>query len=96
MDMWDEEYFKIETKAYIEIPQDYAGEFQFGLVVGSLDGEIEEMNGKERFVFDWDGQDEIDEASGSGWMQLVRANEIKGLIKFHRGDRSTFKAKKAK
>jgi hypothetical protein len=36
----------------------------------------------------------MDPASGSGWMQLVAEGEVEGLIKIHRGDRSTFKARK--
>jgi hypothetical protein len=36
----------------------------------------------------------MDEASGSGWLQLSSKDEVEGLIKFHGGDRSTFKARK--
>jgi hypothetical protein len=95
MDMWDEDYFNMETQAYIEITSQNGGEFQFGLVTGSIDGYLEDNNGKERFVFTWEGAAEMDEASGSGWLQLSSKNEVEGLIKFHGGDRSTFKARKA-
>jgi hypothetical protein len=95
MDMWDEDYFNEETQAYIEIAAENIGDFQFGLVTGSLDGELEDRNGKERFVFTWDGAAEMDEASGSGWLQLIGKDEVEGVIKFHGGDRSTFKAHKA-
>jgi hypothetical protein len=95
MDMWNEDYFNMETQAYIEITPTNSGEFQFGLVTGSIDGYLEDKNGKERFVFTWDGSDEMDEANGSGWLQLSSKDEVEGLIKFHGGDRSTFKARKA-
>jgi hypothetical protein len=95
MDMWDEDYFNMETQAYIEITPTNGGEFQFGLVTGSIDGDLEDINGKERFAFTWDGADEMDEASGSGWLQLSSKDEVEGLIKFHGGDRSTFKAQRA-
>jgi hypothetical protein len=95
MDMWDEDYFNMETQAYIEITPTNGGEFQFGLVTGSIDGYLEDNNGKERFAFTWDGSDEMDEASGSGWLHLSSKDEVEGLIKFHGGDRSTFKARKA-
>lgn len=36
----------------------------------------------------------MDEASGSGWLELNGNDEVKGLIDFHMGDRSTFQAKK--
>jgi hypothetical protein len=38
----------------------------------------------------------MDEASGSGWLQLSSKDEVEGVIKFHGGDRSTFKAHKAR
>jgi hypothetical protein len=95
MEMWDEDYFNMETQAYIEITPKNGGEFQFGLVTGSIDGYLEDNNGKARFAFTWDGSDEMDEASGSGWLQLSSKDQVEGLIKFHGGDRSTFKARKA-
>jgi hypothetical protein len=30
----------------------------------------------------------MDEASGSGWLQLSSKDEVKGLIKMHGGDRA--------
>jgi len=45
-----------------------------------------------RFAFTWDGLDELDEVSGSGWMRLTGTDEAVGLIKIHGGDRSTFRA----
>jgi hypothetical protein len=95
MEMWDEDYFNIETQAYIEITPKNGDEFQFGLVTGSIDGELEDHNGKERFVFTWEGAAEMDEASGRGWLRLSSKDQANGLIKFHRGDQSTFKARKA-
>ncbi len=95
MDMWNEDYFNMETQAYIEITPTNGGEFQFGLVTSAIDGYLEDSNGKARFIFTWDGSDEMDETSGSGWLQLSGKDEVEGLIKFHGGDRSTFKARKA-
>jgi hypothetical protein len=80
----------METQAYIEITPTNGGEFQFGLVTGSIDGDLEDHNGKERFVFTWEGAAEMDEASGSGWLQISSKGEVEGLIKMHGGDRSTF------
>ncbi len=95
MSEWDEDYFNMETQAYIEIQADNSGDFQFGLVSGDLDGYIEKPGEKERFTFTWEGQDEMDEASGSGWLELNGDDEVEGLIGFHLGDRSTFQAKRA-
>jgi hypothetical protein len=71
------------------------GEFQFGLVTGSIDGYLEDNNGKVCCVFTWEGAAEMDEVSGNGWLQLSGKDEVEGLIKLHGGDRSTFKARKA-
>ncbi len=49
----------------------------------------------ERFEFTWEGNDECDEASGSGWLRLKSADEVEGNIKLHYGDRSGFAARRA-
>jgi hypothetical protein len=94
MSEWDEDYFNRSTQAYIEIQANNSGDFQFGLVSGYLDGYLEQTGTKERLSFTWEGQDEMDEASGSGWLELNGDNEVEGLIGFHMGDRSTFQAKR--
>jgi hypothetical protein len=94
MEMWDEDYFNMETQAYIEITPNNGGDFQFGLVSGGLDGYLEKFGDQERFTFTWSGQDEMDEASGSGWVCLSEKDEIDGMIAFHMGDRSKFKARR--
>ena len=95
MEMWDEDYFNMETQAYIEISKDGLGDFQFGLVTGQLDGYLEQEESGERFVFTWDGQDEMDPVNGMGWMRLKDQDEVEGLINFHLGDLSMLKAKRA-
>ena len=42
----------------------------------------------------WKGKG-MDPALGSGWMKLKDSDEVRGLIKFHLGDRSIFKAHRA-
>ncbi|MFO8231912.1 MAG: DUF6429 family protein [Longimonas sp.] len=95
MEMWDEDYFNMEVQAYVEVRSDHLGNFQFGLVTGSLDGYIEREVGDEKFAFTWEGRGEMDPVSGSGWMKLNGENEVEGLINTHKGDRSSFKAKRA-
>ena len=95
MEMWDKDYFNMETQAYVEIGPNNLGDFQFGLVSGSLDGYLEQVDSTQRFSFTWDGQDEMDEVNGSGWLRLVSTDEIEGLINLHLGDRSVFKAQRA-
>ena len=94
MEMWDEDYFNMETQAYIQIKQNGLGEFQFGLVSGQIDGDIVDYDGEERFEFTWDGSDELDPVSGSGWLRIVGDDMADGKIKIHLGDSSRFKVKK--
>ena len=43
----------------------------------------------------FDGNDEMDPIQGRGWA-VLDGHEIKGMIFFHMGDESEFKAEKAK
>jgi hypothetical protein len=95
MELWDEDYFNMEVQAYLTVNPQATGEFQFGLVSGGLDGEFGRQEGQERLDFTWDGNDECDEASGSGWLMLKSADEAEGSIKLHGGDRSGFLARRA-
>ena len=76
MEMWGAGYFNMEVQAYIEIDSNYVGDFQFGLVSGQLDGEVVGSRRGERFEFTWDGNDEMDPASGSGWIELKDDKDI--------------------
>jgi hypothetical protein len=95
MELWDEDYFNMEVQAYITINQGGAGDFQFGLVAGGLGGGFVRDGDTERFKFTWEGNDECDEASGSGWLRLKSADEVEGSITLHEGDRSAFAARRA-
>lgn len=92
----DTEYFDEEVLASIQIGKNLMGDFHFGLVSGQIDGRIVKRQNGECFDFTWDGNDECDSASGSGWIKLKDENHAKGEIKFHLGDDSTFQAKRMK
>lgn len=96
MSEWDEEYYDMEVPAYIKIENNLIGDFQFGLVSGEIDGNIVKRKDKYYFEFTWEGNDECDSASGSGWMKLNNKNNADGEIEIHSGDKSTFLAKKMK
>lgn len=96
MEMWDADYFNMEVQAYIKINSQGLGDFQFGLVSGQIDGEVVREGSDERFEFTWEGNDECDPASGSGWVRLKDKNTMAGKIKFHLGDSSKFLARRAK
>ena len=97
MEMWDEDYFDMEVKAYVEVQDNSNGDFQFGLVSGSFYGEVETIGDVTRLSFSWEGMDECDEVNGRGWIQLADGDpdEIEGMIDIMQGDRSRFNAKRA-
>jgi hypothetical protein len=96
MGLWDEEYLDMEVQAFIRLRRDGGGECQFGLVSGLIDGEVVKTTVGDRFTFTWEGNDECDPASGSGWLEMRAKNKLEGKIKIHHGDSSTLTAKRAK
>ena len=90
MDMWDEDYINMEVQAFIQIGSNGFGNFQFGLVSGDMDGEVVNTGNTERFDFTWEGIDENDPASGSGWLKLSGQEKLNGRIIFQHGDSSEF------
>ena len=96
MDAWDSDYMDMEVEAYLKIEGNGAGEFQFGLVHGCIDGHFTTRDGKSAVEFSWEGNDEMDPASGRGWVMLEDENTLKGMMFFHQGDKSVFVAKRKK
>ena len=96
MEMWDADYFNMEVQAHLRIGVNGIGSFQFGLVSGALDGEVVKLGQTERFEFTWEGQDEMDAVSGSGWLQMPTPDRVEGRLKIHLGDGSTFVAVREK
>ena len=94
MEQWDQDYLDMEVEAFITIEENGNGEFQFGLVSGDMDGKIVKNGKEERLEFTWEGNDECDPASGSGWLKLKNKNLINGEIKFYQGDKSGLVAKR--
>ena len=95
MGMWDADYFNTEVQAYIKIQPNGSGYLHFGLVQGNIDGEIEQIGDQERFLFTFEGTDEMDPVSGAGWLRTEDQNTLTGKFKFHGGDSSTLSARRA-
>lgn len=69
-----EAYFPdMSEPTYILFDGEGGGEFAFGCVTGS----IYEAGGTNAVEFIWDGNDEMDEASGAGWAELQPDGSIK-------------------
>lgn len=96
MEMWDADYFNMEVQAYIKIDSNNRGHFQFGLVSGDIDGKVVDYADGKRFEFTWEGNDECDPASGSGWVRIKEKDLLEGEFRIHNGDNSTFLARRAK
>ena len=93
MSMWDEDFINAEERGYIEFTGGQ-GEFHFGYVHGSMDCRATTRDGQPAVEWSWEGNDEMDEASGRGWA-VLKGDELHGVIAFHQGDESGFVAKRA-
>jgi len=94
MEAWGQEYIDMETPGHFTFNKDGMGHFQFGLVQGEMDCRVEIFDKGERLEFSWEGQDELDPASGRGWF-VIENMELHGRIFFHQGDDSLFRAIRA-
>lgn len=61
MDEWDNEYINMETIAQIQIDKKGYGSFQFALVSGTINGEMDGFGGKQYFLFTLNGYEEYDQ-----------------------------------
>ena len=93
MEAWDQEYVNMEVPGHFTFERDGMGHFQFGLVQGEMDCRVETVDGRERIEFSWEGQEELDMASGRGWA-VIENKELHGRIFFHLGDDSSFLARR--
>jgi hypothetical protein len=96
MDMWDQSFVDEEVEGYIRFDLDDGGEFQFGYVHGWMHCEQTERDGKPAAEWSWDGNDEMDPASGRGWAVIQKNGTLNGKFFFHGGDKSGFTATKVR
>ena len=82
---YEDDYADVGDPAYILFEVE-RGEFAFGCVTGAFPGGGEH----DAVEFDWEGNDEMDEACGSGWAELLPDGSLQGEICFHRGDDVAF------
>ena len=95
MDQWDQGFVDEEVEGFFEFKEDCQGEFHFGYVHGVIDYRHATKDGKPGVDFTWEGNDEMDSAMGRGWA-VIDGDEIEGMLLFHQGDESGFKAKRKK
>ena len=92
MEQWDQEFVDLVSPGHITFTGDGRGELHFGAVDVSLDWRVDATRNRVNFSFE--GFDEGDEVSGSGWAETSAGN-LTGSIAFHLGDESGFVAQKA-
>jgi hypothetical protein len=90
MALWDGDFLDTMEPAYIAFDSKSGGAFAFGCVTGGIHCRKTPAG----VEFTWQGNDEMDEASGAGWAELQKDGSLKGEIRFHNGDDSTFKARR--
>ncbi len=92
MECWDADYFDMEVAAHITIEDDLSGEFQFGCVLGQMNGRLSPRTAA-YYRFTWSGFDENDPVSGRGWLR-ADGNCAEGCIEFDLGERSKLVARR--
>jgi hypothetical protein len=86
---YEDDYADMMEPAYI-LFDTARGEFAFGCVTGAFAG----GGDHDAVTFDWDGNDEMDEACGDGWAELQADGSLTGEICFHNGDEIPFIARR--
>jgi hypothetical protein len=86
---YEDDYADMMEPAYI-LFEATRGEFAFGCVTGSFAA----GGDHDAVAFDWDGNDEMDEAQGDGWAELQADGSLMGGICFHSGDEIDFIARR--
>jgi hypothetical protein len=94
MEVWDREAIDTMGPAFIYF-EGSGGTFRFICVEGDLDCEFGQRGGRPLVQWSWNGQDEMDPASGRGWAVLMEDGTLEGKIFIHHGDSSDFKASKS-
>jgi hypothetical protein len=84
-----------QVEGFFEFKKDGQGEFHFGYVHGFIDYRLGTRDGNPCAEFTWEGNDEMDSAMGRGWA-VIDGDEIEGMLFFHQGDESGFKAERKK
>ena len=93
MSEWENDFIDAEVPGYINFAKDGLGDLQFGYVRCDIDWQETERDGEPAVEFSFEGMDEMNPCSGRGWA-VINGKELDGMIFFHRGDESGFKAKK--
>jgi hypothetical protein len=90
MELWDTDFIDMLEPGFIRFDAGGGGEFAFGAIHGGLHCRY----GPSSIRFTWQGNDEMDPASGDGDVRLEDDGTLTGEIRFHLGDASSFTARR--
>ena len=85
MEQWDQEFVDLVSPGHITFTGDGRGDLHFGAVDVSLDWRADATGNRMDFAFE--GFDEGDEVSGTGWAEL-NGGKPTGRLAFDSGDES--------
>jgi hypothetical protein len=94
MELWGGSDLDLLGPANITFDDDGYGSVQFVAVVGLIDCEFSEQDGKPFVEFSWQGHDDSDDACGRGWGAIEGDGKLLGRIFIHWADNSAFTAKR--
>ncbi|MCH7916186.1 MAG: hypothetical protein IH856_24640 [Deltaproteobacteria bacterium] len=94
MEVWGDDSLNLLGPANITFDDDRLGSFQFVAVVGFIDCQFSERDGKPLVEFSWQGHDDSDDACGRGWAIIEGDGKLRGRIFIHCADDSAFTAKR--
>jgi hypothetical protein len=80
--------------AHLSLERDGPGEIRFLAIEAGVDYRVVQRDGRSGVEFSFDGTDEGDRISGRGWA-VLRDDQLQGRLFIHRGDDSTFTARRA-
>jgi len=94
MKVWPDDYLDLIEPAHITFEGGMYGVFVFGAVKGWLDVRYGTRDGAACAEFSWEGHNDADPASGSGWATLGTPGRLVGHLFIHNSDDSPFVAER--
>ena len=92
--VWGLEALDLLGPARITFGRESLGTIRLIAIEGSIDFRVGERNGAPFVEFSWSGSDDADPACGRGFA-VLRGERLRGKLFIHRGDESTFVAKRS-
>lgn len=89
MEAWDQKYVDLVEPGYIEFGNKQFGSLHFGCIYADINYRV---NGDNKAIFSFQGDDEGHVISGRGWVK-INNNDLHGRIFIHNGDNARFSAK---